>query len=762
MKKVFYSIALMMVAVFSSVLLTGCGDPAPEILKIKADSVQTSIVVNDSFNTDGLKVVVTYDDGTIETVGKNNDMTISSIDTSKTGEQTLTVSYLGLTATLKINVYATYNDKEYQIYGYRPSEAFGDYLSRKEKAGGVNFKDASKDNFFAKNDSTYKVGDDNPFKFFPRIDVMSKTDPTNRFKITEGSQFTSIVTVREKLKGQSSFHDLTGNDLTAKVAIDALNSTYDFTEQAIGNIYQITVQPEQMTAASTYDPITIEVEVVNGWNVYDEENLSRIDNGTTVARNDEQPSGQMWQAFKTANGIGNEEIEAVVLHRDLKLTSEHIPSGYMWGSEAADKAGSLIDAKSIYTRDVPENGKFNIYGNYFTIDSSAIPAVKNLTHDGDFSHAALFSFGGDNNHAPAEYWSQGKVGIYDVYLLGNSQKTQDKEDLKGGLNAIITSANELNFYNSKTRGFVTHILAAGSFVNGSVIASFDTTINIDYTKMIDSYNTMFFAWGSKHNNINNSVLKESGGPLIVATHVGNNTERETYKELCDQMYSNIVVNDSVVSSPVSGSEVWFEKVAPMELAKILMTVNFTNVDTLLKQASELAATNHLNVRESGVKGGPNNGFDFILCSMGSDNVQNTSIINNTIKVNELSETICDSDMNAATLAAYVAMLQGAPFNLDPTQLTAFPFIIEADGVYLTFDLAKAMSWGDPQTGLAILTPQGPLSINSDLFSSGEYLGSPEYKAFVDSQLETFFNADYASIILGGQRMSCTFKMFHEA
>ena len=761
MKKVFYSIALMMVAVFSSVLLTGCGDPEPQSLKIKADSVQTSVLVNESFNTDSLKVIVTYDDGTTETVSKNSGMTISSIDTTQKGEQTLTVEYLGLTATIKVNVYPTYNDKEYQIFGFRPSEAFGDYLSRVEKAGGANFKHESKDNFFAKNDSTYKVGDDNPFVFFPRVNVMSRSNPNDRFVLTEGSQFASIITVKEREKTATTFTELTGAALAEKVAVDTLNSTYDFTPAAVGKIYQITVQPEQMAAGATYSPITFEVEVVDGWNVYDEENLSRVDNSTTAAGS-EGSSSSMWQSFKTANEIGNEEINAVILHRDLKLTREHIPAGYMLGSEGgAAFAGSLLDSKSIYTRDVPADGEFNIYGNYFTIDASAIPAVKDLTHDGNFSHSALFSFGGDNDYAPAEYWIQGKVGFYDIYLLGNSQKTEDKEDLKGGLNAVISSSKELNFYNSKTRGFVTHILATGSFSNSSVIDSFDTTVNINYTKMIDSYNSMFFAWGSKNNNITNSVLKESGGPLIVATHVGNNTERAgANKALYDEMYSKIVVTDSIVSSPVSGSEVWFEKVAPMEMAKILMTVNLTNVDTLLKQVSEEVANAHLNVRTSGIIGGENNGFDFVLCSMGSENVQNTSVLNNTIKIKELSNTVCDSDMNAEELAGYVAMLEGAPFNLDPTQLTAFPFIIEADGVYLTFDLAKGAA--NAQTGLAILTPQGPQSINSALFESGDYLGSPEYKAFVDSELETFFNAEYVNVMLGGQRMACTFRFFHEA
>ncbi len=767
MKKVFYSIALMMVAVFSSVLLTGCGDPEPQSLKIKADSVQTSVLVNDQFNSDGLKVIVTYDDGSTQTVSKNNDMTISSINTSQVGKQTLTVKYLGLTATISINVYATANDRDYQIYGFQVPEAYADHVERKGNAGGANFKDASKDNYFAKNDSSYKVGDDNPFVFFPKVSVMSKTDHTSRFQLEEGDQFASIVVVKE-LQGQN-YVTLEGSALTEKVAVNTLTSTYDFTDAAVGKKYQITVQPEQMTTPATYSPITFEVEVVDGWNVYDEYNLSRIDNSTTALAG-EISSSAVWADFKQTHGVGSEATKAIVLHRDMLLTKEHIPAEYIWGSDAGEHAGSLKDSKSLYTRAVPYDDPdgFKIHGNYFTIETlnegaNAFPLVTNTTHDGFFGHSALFGFGGDNHHKPADYYHQGKVEINDLYLVGNSQKTSDRGNLNGGLTAILTSAKELTLNNCRTRGFVSHINSNGSYSGSTYTGTMDTVVNINYTKMIDSYNTMFLAWGSKQNTINNSVIKETGGPLIVATHVGTSTERDgANKETFNEMYSNIDVVDSVISSPVSGTEIWFEKIAPGGMAKALMTGNFAAVNVGFNTVSFLAEQQGLNVTKSGIKN-EIGAFNFILCSMGEDNVGNTAIINNTITITNNSEVVCDSDMNDPYLAAYVEGISS--FGLDPTQLTAFPFIYEANGVYLTFDIT--LDEGEDKMGMArgmsLLTPtsQMPIAINAGLFKSDNYLENAEFKELIDTSLESFFNADYVNIILGGQRFSCTFGLFHD-
>ena len=768
MKKVFYSIALMMVAVFSSVLLTGCGDPAPEKLKIKADSVQTSVLVNESFNTDGLKVIVTYDDGATETVSKNNEMEISSIDTSKVGSQTLTVKYLGLTATLKINVYATESDK-HTIIGYQPSAAYTKHLANKQGAGG-DVKLAVNDARFAKNDSTYKVGDDNPFIFLPQVTVMDKDNPKHRFQVT---QYSNIVTVKEKLKGQSAYNVLEGDDLAAKVVIDTVNSTYDFTEQAIENTYQIIVQPTQMTASSTYSAITFEVEVVDGWNVYDEYNLSRINSSATPWNVSEGSADSMWAEFKAEHGIGNEAIKSVVLHRDMTLTADHIPSAYLWGSDADGHAGSLKDSKSLYTRDVPSDDYFNIYGNYFQISTynvgddapydgaQTFPLVKYFTHDSDtpeaerFGHSALFSFGGDNDHNPANTMAQGRVTIENLSLKGNGQKTSANLELRGGLTAILSSASELTLNNCRTTAFTTHINANGSYCTKHIQNTFNTVVNINDSKLIDSYSSMFMAWGAKHNNITRSVLKKSGGPLIIATHVGNKDYLGKYPIVAD-MNSNVNVVDSLVESKVEGTEAWFANMGG-GMATMLMSTYFRPIDLAMKDISgELERID--GITKSGFVDpsvGTKGSFDFIMCSMGADNVKNTMVIENTITVTEAGQTVSHSSMKDQTLAGLVGMI--ASMGPNPENLTGFPFIYEAGGVYLTWDL---MAMGaDGMKGLALVTTNGLISLGDDMFDENNdaYWNN---QAVIDEMLRTFFNAEHINIILGGQRMCNTFKFFH--
>ncbi|MBQ7838277.1 MAG: leucine-rich repeat protein [Clostridia bacterium] len=59
---------------------------------------------NDSLDLSGLALTVTYSDGTTETVTDTSKMKVTGFDNSKTGKQTVTVEYEGLTAEFSVNV----------------------------------------------------------------------------------------------------------------------------------------------------------------------------------------------------------------------------------------------------------------------------------------------------------------------------------------------------------------------------------------------------------------------------------------------------------------------------------------------------------------------------------------------------------------------------------------------------------------------------------------------------------------------------------
>ena len=72
------------------------------IESISVSGAKSEFKVNEEFSTEGLQVKVNYKNGTSETV--TTGYTASKPDMSKEGEQTVTVTYQGMTATYKINI----------------------------------------------------------------------------------------------------------------------------------------------------------------------------------------------------------------------------------------------------------------------------------------------------------------------------------------------------------------------------------------------------------------------------------------------------------------------------------------------------------------------------------------------------------------------------------------------------------------------------------------------------------------------------------
>ena len=83
-----------------------CGDDGEKEIKtitVIEDSISTTVEVGSTPDFSGLKVVVSYSDGSAQTVTAE-DLEIGTIDTSTVGEKELTVSYEGKSVTVKITV----------------------------------------------------------------------------------------------------------------------------------------------------------------------------------------------------------------------------------------------------------------------------------------------------------------------------------------------------------------------------------------------------------------------------------------------------------------------------------------------------------------------------------------------------------------------------------------------------------------------------------------------------------------------------------
>ena len=762
MKKKICSLALLATAGMGSMFMTACGDPALESISVKDGSIETTLLVgSDTPDWRDLVLNLTYENDEKATATKNDDMTISEIDTSILGTQELVIKYKGLTTKVKIHIVAHEGDL-YEYVGYQKPDSYTLYEGNKNLAtpDATTFETESK---FYVGGKTYKVGDDNPFIFLPKIKATNQQG--NTVTVTE---YTSDVVVKEikTVGGNTVVEELTGSDLEAVVAIDNVHSSFDFTEAAIGRTFEITVKPLNYDETMPYDPITFTVDVVNAWNAYTVADLSRIENNAGTA--------SLWAAKKAELGIDtNTQIDSIVLHNDMEITRDDLPDTMFHPAntihDSQDISGSLIDSMSFYTRDTHDATEpFVIYGNYFTIKTrnegeGAIPMVEYLSRDNKFGHAAIFSFGGDNNGSPNH--QQGDVIIDSLSLKGNgSREGGSNPHNHRGLIGILTTAQNMTIENCLTRAFTSHVIAGGD-CNYSGLENI--TCSINNSKMIDSFQAMMLAWRSKNNNINNSVMKDSGGPLIIATHV--DAENGGHK------YSNITINDSILESVIGGEEAWFVKNSATGIISMFRALN-----EMIKGYSAAAISQDIGVTQITSFENALNQFNFYAVNMEDDNIFNKTPVEGvvTIKENGIIKTQQDMANDVMTALCGAGYISGTVGGYDivegedePVESPAAAPVFECGGTFVTLDLLAALGGGDPMTGLNLVLYDDTLEAvagtklvlislsnwkESDLYK----YGSEDIKQLIEEKIANFFNGNYVNVYLGGRSLGSTFEMFH--
>ena len=783
MKKTFYSIAVMVIMFFSSLFLSACGDPAIVGISVKSGTLKEYTIADTEYYYTDLVLKVTYDNDEVKEVAYNNQMTVTGLDTSELGDQVVTISYQGFTTTHTVTVVEL--DEYYEYLGFQKPDAYTHYEQRESA-------DHTVDTNFKLGGETYKVGDDNPFKFLPKITAVTANGDSE-----DVIRYNSVVTV--KLNGTV----LEGTELYQYVGIDTRNSTFDFTEDAIdaGN-FEITVQPTTYAAGAPYSPITFIVDVVDGWNVDSVAELSRVEYNPTVKQRLDWLEGKdLWADKKAENGIVDVPIDAVVLHCDLEIKRSDLPDKLFYSAgtmhNGEDISGSLKDSVSFFTRDVEIDKTFTIHGNYFTISTrntgeDAVPIVKNRDRDGSgMSHSALFAFGGDNKNSPyrtfkgsTNQWNvpQGNVVINNLSLVGNASRESgaQAEDGLGGLLGILSTTHELTLNNCLTRAFITHVCASrgadvydnipdNDIIDGAA-SSEEMSVNINDTKMIDSFAFMMFAWGTRNTYINNSVMKAAGGPLIISTHLNSGDNK-------DEAISNVTATNCVMENLVMGGEAWFTQTGSGPIITGLKSINavVTGISGALVQMDLLdkvtSFTNSLNL-ETGF-------INFLACAMGDDNVLEDLPIQSSITLKDKdADTLIELDMKNGLINNIVA--NGYVHSMQD-------LVFEANGVFTMFNgdtenNPDLLMFVDKQTLIDAGVSEETLNTKfADMFAKAEesdpdkvlaipmtsgvlYQGhalaqDDEIRQVLTGMVLSFFQAEFYNMYIGNV-LGSTLKMYH--
>lgn len=527
--KRFFSIFFVICMFFGVLTGCSCGQKSVSSLKVKDGTLEYVYKQNSEVTFEDLKVIVTYNDGSQSEVGKDN-LTISEFSTANVGTYKVTIGYEE--KSIQVSLKVTNNaDELYDINTVELPSSIVVSNSNKTYVGSDT--DAKEREFYVKDD-IYVVGDDNPFKFFPNITAVD--DNGTYIPITS---YTSVSKVY--LKDDNNYTLLQGDDLTDMVVISETQSTYDFTDAAVGKIFKLEVRPLYLTDEQLIDidlyTVSLEFKVVDGYNVTNAVELG-------ILNNDSSEDKYSWWTTKLANaGVTRPStLNGVVLHNNITVTRNDIPENYFNGNYLINNIDGDTD---LYVHLSAPGTTFNFYGNYFTIDASAIPTIDTSVSGEQYSTSSLFKFTANEDLSQANYQST-FTNIENISLIGNGSLTyEDNYRGFGTLIALKTANHTVNLDNAIIKSFYINTYAERNY----------TTFNINNVKSYDAYQNSLFTWGGREVNITDSEFKRSGGPLMILQHVDPNEHQDSW-------YPIVNVDDkSILESWVSGDEPWFEHFA---------------------------------------------------------------------------------------------------------------------------------------------------------------------------------------------------------
>lgn len=598
MKKLSIVIASLIVCI-CSIFLVGCGNKDKKsITTLELTNLQNYYTTDSTIDFSKIQLVVTYSDKTKATLTK------SEIDVeTPTKEDT---EFLLFTDGLASQTPGEMTEKEYtisaEVVGVKKSKkeimkvvVFDDlsnfcgldhfdvpeelqlYKTRLDDVAENDKSDENEDKFMVK-DTTYVVGDDNPYIFKPDYILFSKTSNT-----------TPDISIPVEL----TVTDVSNNEVVEEGTFYTFdNSTFGIqfkdneSETVIGKSFKLSMMPKDFTETDDGETINVvehTVTVADGWNVYKAEDLGRMsindetemqkdywrkncDFGTNffdaeTGKSVQKDIYKIWENYFKAQGITDlKPINGLYLHKDIKVDETDLPDDYLisqkeltnlGGAQNARSAlGTLRDGAYLYMRSVKNGEKFDINGNYFNINFTNIEVCHSYTEGGGtlsiypdsnakykFGHACAFAIGGLNDE---EQMGSIDVTMKNISMIGNSGKALSGTDVSKNAGALIMF-NAGKGVHAKSDNVI-----AKEFLFAFNCESTDNVHTIDHTKVYDCFNCALYDWGSEGNIVRNSVFKRFGGPAFMTiSTVGGNDK------------SSFEIENTIIESWVTADQAWF-------------------------------------------------------------------------------------------------------------------------------------------------------------------------------------------------------------
>lgn len=595
------ALALTM-ALGASSSLMACGGYELSSIVVTKSSVDTEYVVGEEVSFDGIVIKAKFNDGTEEEVALSacqvflGDEDISenlSKIAESIGEKSVVIKYEDKSYTLTIRVVKE-GGETMTVVSYEAPEAYTSYKNATAQAGKTEYaaeKGEQKSKYeteFVTGDEAaedYLVGDDNPFKFLPRLSYLdSENNPGVATKFRSDSVL-SVWTADEfdqldsRVGAEEDTVEYYDGETVYATAYVAKNE-YTFTEAALDKKFSLSVLPASNYIYEAQRAVSCVFTVIDGYNVYEAKQLAVIDNGQVHARSRKNKDGiYFWADIKEAEDLTDVNPKAVIFQNDINLTADDIPETMKYTLDEeifyyknSDPEKTPIPAQSntfvydqlkddkdklmylnLFTRYLEEGETFDIYGNYHALDISRLPVACAFDNDYDEggyagnSHVTVFRVEGvDEEGETLTDSTSGAFSINDVNIVGNA----NIEDLMYNDQRPVYAGGAILVKTDSTQFTVDNVIARTTFI--PFFPQDKSKAIIKNSKAYDSFNSAVYSFEKAEITVENCNFERAGGPLFLLTQDDPNGDLE------GEDISYVTVDDaSIFQNYVTGREFWF-------------------------------------------------------------------------------------------------------------------------------------------------------------------------------------------------------------
>lgn len=575
---------------------------------------------NEAADFGGITVTVTYLDGSVVTL-TYSDLTLGTLDSSKGGYHDVSFSFADAkndgetysgTFRVEVKVKPT-------VTGIEKPGSITAFESDNKNAGTLSYGATGFSGQFAKKADIYRIGDDNAFIFIPTVTVNEDgRDKDLDYFFADVELYVWVDGAYQKLDKISvnrTTYVYSLGDVTY-ATVDTYSGEYKF-ERPIDKV-KIEVKPSSVDYKNTesFNPVVLEAKVVDGYNIHEAWQLAVIDNAGRVTDNDDYYWD--WIEFKNKKGLTGINPNAVIIHDDLTITADAVPSEIFTYTTKEITYTKTVNGEPVeivvpvgtpYLRDLTFiydhiGTDLTIHGNMFTIGLQEFPYVPSPSvfadgknhYGSDYSNSVLFRFTtltapGSNYNDTFVKDDTGSntcdVVFSNVSFIGNAAR--DNMVVKG--TSELASAGGLLFVRADRQAYFT----ANNVINNSFflsyLADFGGHMTLNDVKCYDSYQNAAFATRHSTLTVNDSYFSGTGGPVIITQSEYHDKDKE---DDIGAIYYNpqTVINNSILDTHLVGDELWFQAVNATSLIGGIKAIGGA-VDGLVQQGSGGAA--HANI-----------------------------------------------------------------------------------------------------------------------------------------------------------------------